>query len=236
MYTGTYNINVPGSEGTLYKLINVISFCGFLLGFLNSRSLWKGVYSIRKEFFPYRIDPFSEGRQNQWPLWNIFTRRQLLWLPVRLPAQVPSENGSSLKGKSLSFWDWPFFGRDTKRFDRVISPESVRPPRPAPPPSAHYQYLMRNSDKNLGQDPIIWCLLKHAYFLYGEISYKAVVSYISQVAKTCLQAYANCACLEKTARMYSLLWTCAVRPVYSAHTQYVYVRTCFATTQFVSCS
>ena len=44
----------------------------FLLAFLHTYPFWKGVYSKRKEFaphgskfFPFRVDPFSEGRQKK---------------------------------------------------------------------------------------------------------------------------------------------------------------------------
>ena len=47
------------------------NFCDLLFAFQYIQSFWKDVYSKRKEFapngskfFPFRVGPFSEGRQN----------------------------------------------------------------------------------------------------------------------------------------------------------------------------
>ena len=55
-------------------------FCGFLLAFLQTNPFWKRIYSKRNEFAPkIRVDPFSEGRQNNFFIFSSEIRVSILY-------------------------------------------------------------------------------------------------------------------------------------------------------------
>ena len=62
-------LDMPGRFFAIFHKGN--NFCDFLLVFLHTNPILKMVYSKRKEFaphvskfFPFRVDPFSEEKQN----------------------------------------------------------------------------------------------------------------------------------------------------------------------------